>query len=249
VRSVPVYDEIGRGYRRTRREDPRILALITEALGGAQSVVNVGAGSGSYEPEDRFVLAVEPSVRMIEQRGPDSAPVIRAVAESLPFRDRVFDAAMAVLTIHHWSDPDRGINELRRVARERVVILTFDPQGPGFWLTDEYFPEFVLRDRARCPPIVRVTEHLTNAEVLPVPIPHDCADGFLGAYWRRPEAYLDDRIRTAISSFAQCNDLSALTRLEHDLESGRWHARHRSLLDRTELDIGYRLVVGQPLGA
>jgi SAM-dependent methyltransferase len=246
VKSIPVYDEIGRDYRRTRREDPRLFSQITEALGGAQSVVNVGAGSGSYEPKDRSVVAVEPSIRMIAQRGAESAPVIRAAAEFLPFRDRVFAAAMAVLTIHHWSDPNRGLRELGRVVRERVVILTFDPQSEGFWLTDEYFPEFVQRDRARCLPIDKVTEHLRNAEVFPVPIPHDCVDGFLGAYWRRPEAYLDARVRTGISSFAQCADLSPLTRLGHDLETGRWHARHGSLLDRTELDIGYRLVVGQP---
>jgi SAM-dependent methyltransferase len=241
-----VYDMIGGGYRLTRKEDPRIASAIFDALEDSPSVVNVGAGTGSYEPTARLVVAVEPSPEMIGQRPHGSALVIRAVAESLPLVDGAVAAALAVLTVHHWQDQDRGLRELSRVARDRGVIFTWDPSGPGFWLTDEYFPGFIERDRERCPTVARLRASLWDAEVITVPIPHDGEDGFLGAYWRRPAAYLDPAVRSGISSFALGTDLSPLDRLARDLDSGEWEARHASLLTAEQLDLGYRIVVGRP---
>jgi hypothetical protein len=245
-RGPPVYDEIGVTYGKTRREDPRLRRLILEALGDAESVVNVGAGSGSYEPRDRFVLAVEPSVRMIRQRAEGAAAAVRAVAECLPLATGCVDASLAVLTAQHWTNQTAGMAEMCRVARERVVIFTWDPESKGFWLTRDYFPEFLDADRKRFPAIGSLTEHLREATVIPVPIPHDCQDGFMGAYWRRPGAYLDAAVRGGISRFAFCADLSALGRLERDLESGAWRAQYGDVQRAEEWDLGYRLVIGKP---
>ena len=244
--SAQTYDTIGLQYATGRGEDPRIAALLRRALGDSPSVINVGAGTGSYEPRDRFVVAVEPSDTMIRQRRAGSAPVVQAVAESLPFRDGAVASTLAVLTVHHWSDQQAGLSELCRVARERVAILSWDPSSFGFWLTQDYFPEFVERDRLRCPAISTLASPLRNATVTPVPIPHDCVDGFLGAYWRRPAAYLDSAIRSGISSFAQSSHLSGLQRLADDLASGRWEAKYGELLERDELDMGYRIIAGSP---
>ena len=240
------YDRIGADYRQTRKEDPRLARLIARELQGARTVVNVGAGTGSYEPTDRFVVAVEPSAVMLQQRPPKAAPVVQAIAERLPFRDDAFDAAMAVLTVHHWNDQDAGMRELNRVAAERIVLLTWDPSHHGFWLMRDYFPQFLEADRHRLPPIERLLSAVRDGRVITVPIPHDCVDGFLGAYWRRPEAYLNATIRSGISSFATCRDLSPLQQLEDDLDTGEWQRRYGELLDEEELDIGYRLVVGRP---
>jgi SAM-dependent methyltransferase len=238
-----LYDTIGDGYRRLRRPDPRIAAAILHALGDAATIVNVGAGTGSYEPEDRRVVAVEPSMTMIRQRHPSAAPVVRASASALPFRDAAFDASLAILTIHHWPDTQKGLQELRRVARQRTVIFTYDPAFSGFWLAN-YFPEIRNIDRRICPPLDDVRRALGNVTILDVPIPHDCTDGFLGAYWRRPHAYLDASIRSAMSSFAKLGDITTgLARLEVDLTSGEWERSHGALLSRDTLDLGYRLVV------
>jgi SAM-dependent methyltransferase len=183
---------------------------------------------------------------MLRQRPPQTAPAVQAMAERLPFRNDAFDAAMAVLTIHHWHDQDAGLRELNRVAAERVVLLTWDPSHHGFWLINDYFPGFLEADRKRLPPIKRILSTVGEGRVITVPIPHDCVDGFLGAYWRRPEAYLNANVRSGISSFATCADLSPLQRLEDDLESGEWQRRYGELLDEEALDIGYRLVVGRP---
>ena len=241
----PLYDTIGRNYRRYRQPDPRIGAAIVQALGNARSVVNVGAGTGSYEPVDRRVIAVEPSMVMIRQRPPDAAPAVQASAMALPFRDAGFDASMAILTIHHWPDWQRGIGELRRVADGPVVIVTWDPSNTGFWLTD-YFPDTLRADRQIFPTVAQIGSELKSMSVLELPIPHDCSDGVLGAYWRRPEAYLDEGVRSAISTFSKLGDLSpALERLRQDLKTGAWHRRHGSLLNLPELDLGYRLLVGR----
>lgn len=237
------YDDRGTGYGRTRRPDPRIAAAIRSALREAASFVNVGAGTGSYEPDDRSVVAVEPSMTMIRQRGAAAAPCILGRAECLPFPDRSFDAAAAILTIHHWGDRSRGLRELRRVSRDRVVLLTWDPEVGGFWLTREYCPEFLETDRRRFPGMAEIREALGPIESVPVPIPHDCVDGFLGAFWRRPEAYLDPAIRNGISSFAAGGFEPGLRRLEVDLASGRWRDRNAAILDAAELDLGYRLVI------
>ena len=239
-----LYDTIGRGYAAYRRPDARVAARIGAALGGARTVVNVGAGAGSYEPADRAVVAVEPSAAMIRQRRQGSAPAVRASAEALPFADGAFDAALAVLTLHHWPDQRRGLAEMRRVARGRVVVLTWDPAHPGFWLTRDYFPEILEIDRPMFPSPARIAEALGPVDVIPVPVPADCADGFLGAYWRRPEAYLDDGARGAISVFAKLQGVRPrLDRLRAELADGSWAARNAHLLALPELDLGYRLVV------
>jgi len=245
---VELYDRIGRSYQQFRRADPRIAELVLQALGSAGSVVNVGAGVGSYEPVDRHVVAVEPSLTMIQQRPPSSAPVVRASACALPFADSTFAAALAILTIHHWPDKAKGLEELARVARERVVLLTWDPSasGPGarFWLIDEYFPEIPEMDRRIFPTIEDIERVLGRVSIVDVPIPRDCTDGFLGAYWRRPRAYLDPDVRGAISAFAKLSNVDArLERLRRDLDSGEWRRRHRSLLSACCLDLGYRLIV------
>lgn len=239
-----LYDRIGVGYSAYRRPDPRIAARIAEALGPARTIVNVGAGAGSYEPADRAVVAVEPSAGMVRQRPPSAAPAVRASAESLPFRDASFDAAMAVLTIHHWPDWRAGLREMRRVARGRVVILTWDPDHPGFWLVRDYFPEILAVDRVILPRLTEIERILGRCDVRPVPIPADCSDGFLGAYWRRPETYLDAGARGAISTFAKIRNLQpGLDRLRADLADGTWERRNAPLLGLPELDIGYRLIV------
>lgn len=239
-----LYDEIGVGYRNARRPDPRIASAILSALGEAESVVNVGAGAGSYEPLDRFVIAVEPSMTMILQRRPSSAPVIQASATRLPFRDASFSAALAILTVHHWPDRARGLDEMARVAADRVVILTWDPATSGFWLVENYFPEIVEIDRPNFPSLEEFGRALGHTEVSAVPIPHDCVDGFLGAYWRRPHAYLDADLRRAISTFSKIRTLEpGLTRLRRDLNDGTWERRYGDLLSRSEIDLGYRLVV------
>jgi SAM-dependent methyltransferase len=237
-----LYDRIGEGYSRARRPDPRIAAAISTALGDAKSVINVGAGTGSYEPTDRDVLAVEPSDLMIGQRPAGAPPCIRGTAEALPVEAQAFDAAMAILTIHHWNDWRRGLAELRRVARHRVVILTFDPSPGRFWL-EEYFPELVALDKIIMPPLDEMSAVLGPLMIAPVPILHDCTDGFLGAYWRRPEAYLDPVVRRSISSFSRIEGVrEGLEKLERDLQSGEWRARHARLLNLDALDLGYRLV-------
>jgi SAM-dependent methyltransferase len=239
-----LYDQIGRRYRNYRHPDPRIATTIGRALGPADTVVNVGAGAGSYEPTERFVVAVEPSLTMLRQRRAGSAPAVQASATSLPFRDGIFAAALAILTVHHWPDRTRGLEELVRVSRDRIVIVTWDPATAGFWLVDDYFPEIGVIDRQICPSIEEFRRVLDRVEVHPLPIPHDCVDGFLGAYWRRPHAYLDAGVRSAISTFSKLHDLaSGLTRLRHDLEDGVWVRRYGQLLSRSELDLGYRLVI------
>jgi len=240
---MELYDSIGRGYGARRKQDPRIAERILEALGPSRSVVNVGAGTGSYEPRDRALVAVEPSRVMIRQRPPEAAPAVRASATDLPFRDGSFDAALAVLTLHHWPDLPRGLAELRRAARRTVVILTFDPSAHGFWLTD-YFPEIPELDRRSLPALSEIERQLGRAQVFDVPVPCDCTDGFLGAYWRRPHAYLDPDVRSAISVFSRIGDVeSGLARLRADLDSGEWHRRYGHLLGLPQLDVGYRLIV------
>jgi SAM-dependent methyltransferase len=241
---APLYNAIGIGYSYYRRPDPRIATAITRALGDADTVVNVGAGTGSYEPADRPVVAVEPSLAMIRQRSTGSAPVVQASATHLPFRDTSFAAALAVLTVHHWADRVRGLTELARVAQHRVVIVTWDPETSGFWLVEDYFPAIAAIDRHILPSIEEFRRTLGDVEVRPLPVPHDCIDGFLGAYWRRPHAYLDPGVRSAISTFAKLSDVeSGLAHLRGDLADGTWDRRYGHLLRQSEIDLGYRLVI------
>ena len=238
-----LYDTIGVDYRRFRRPDARIARAIDRELGPARTVVNVGAGAGSYEPPQRRVIAVEPSIVMLRQRARDAAPAVQASAMALPFRDAAFEASMAVLTLHHWPDWRAGIKELRRVASGRVVIVSWDPSHAGFWLTD-YIPELLAADRRIFPPLAQIGQELGSMTVSELPIPHDCSDGVLGAYWRRPAAYLNDGVRAAISTFSKVGDVSAaLQRLRQDLDTGDWHRRYGAVADLSELDLGYRILV------
>lgn len=242
---MALYDSIGRGYSAFRKPDPRIARAIEEALGDARSVLNVGAGTGSYEPPRRTVLAVEPSEVMIRQRPAGSAPFVRGSADALPVETASIDAAMAVLSVHHWPDPERGLREMARAARERVVLLTWVPDGPPFWLTEDYFPEILSHDRTIFPATATLRALLERTigptSIEPVPVPHDCTDGFLCAYWRRPELYLNAERRGAISSFGRIDAGPGVERLRADLASGRWSDRNRALLELDALDVGYRL--------
>jgi SAM-dependent methyltransferase len=249
-----LYDSIGVSYRVTRREDPRVARVIWDALGDAESVVNVGAGAGAYEPHGRRVLAVEPSEVMVAQRPADAAPVVRGQAEALPLEDNSFDAAMAVLTDHHWRPRAEGLRELRRVARRRVVLFNVDPAQVGrFWLPRDYLPPAL----ELIPPPYRRPGHWAEElaalfgvepRIVPVPVPHDCSDGFYGAYWRRPSRYLERRVRDGISIFARLPEqevADAMARLGSDLEDETWRERYAALLALDELDLGYAVVVAE----
>jgi SAM-dependent methyltransferase len=242
-----VYDQIGCSYVVTRQPDLRIAAAIRTALGEVHTVLNVGAGAGSYEPTDLQVVAVEPALAMIHQRPAGTAPVIQAVAEHLPWSDAVFDAALAILTVHHWSDRAAGLAELQRVARHRVVLLTWDPAyRDAFWLTTRYVPEVMDFDVPRFPSMTELTRCLGRIKAQPLLIPHDCQDGFLGAFWRRPEVYLDPHVRRAMSGFAQLPPKvvnAGLARLAADLRSGQWDAQFGWLRAQTSFDLGYRLII------
>ncbi|MGW3730246.1 methyltransferase domain-containing protein [Streptomyces sp. NPDC000851] len=244
---MATYDMLGATYARTRQPDRRIAAQIHAALGNVTDVINVGAGTGSYEPP-QTVLAVEPSRVMLAQRPPGSAPAVQAVAEDLPLRDNAADAVMALLTIHHWSDLAAGIRELRRVARRRIVILTWEQRifREQFWLVREYLPEASAFDETRAISTDQLVDLLGGARQEPVRVPHDCTDGFGAAYWRRPHAYLDRQVRAGISMLAQTGEdaiAPGLTRLADDLTTGRWQTRHAELLTLETIDVGYRLLV------
>ncbi|HEX2103156.1 MAG TPA: methyltransferase domain-containing protein [Solirubrobacteraceae bacterium] len=242
-----LYDRLGVGYTTTRRPDPRIAAAIHTALGDAVTVVNIGAGAGAYEPEDRKLVAIEPSRVMIAQRPPAAAPAIVSSAEALPLADDSVDAAMAILTDHHWADRAQGLREMRRVARRRAIVFQHDPQiGAEFWLARDYLPTFVRRLRGKR--LADLMAPLGDVELRAVPIPHDCADGFLGAFWRRPHAYLDPEVRAGISVFRLLPEdevAAAVRALRADLESGAWARRNADILEREELDLGFRVVVAE----
>jgi SAM-dependent methyltransferase len=242
-----LYDTIGATYTVTRRTEPRIAAQVWAALGDARTVLNVGAGTGSYEPTDRQVLAVEPSALMRSQRPAGAAPCLIGSAENLPFDDQSFDAAMAFATVHHWPDPIAGLREMRRVAR-RVVVFTHDTSDTGwlhrFWLTRDYVPE--VADLLVGRPSVNELARAIGARIEPVLIPWDCADGFFEAYWRRPEAYLDQKVRHGVSVWARVGtqaEQRAVRGLRDDLSSGRWAERNRDLLDLEAAELGLRLLI------
>ncbi len=240
------YECGGWSYARHRRTDPRIEALVHDALGAARRVINVGAGSGSYEPVDRYVVAVEPSAQMRSQRSPDRVPAIDATAECLPFDDGVFDAAMAMVTLHQWSDAAAGLRELRRVASGPVVILTFDGDAlDDFWLAD-YVPELVEAERHRYQPLDWIADQLGGTTtVTAVPVPIDCHDGFTEAYYARPERFLDENVRRAQSAWGFVDDeveARAVDRLRADLEDGTWLRKYGHFLERPTLAGSLRLL-------
>ena len=244
------YDAIGADYAATRREDPRIARLIHAALGDAQTVVNVGAGAGSYEPRDRRVIAIEPSDVMIAQRASDRSPAIRAGAYPLPLADRSVDAATAILTVHHWdADQERGVKELRRIARGPVVILTFDPDvSARMWLVADYLPEVAELDRRTCPSPDRVATWLgSDVDVQVVPVHRDTPDWMLASFWAHPERVLDPRARNATSGFARMRPevvARVVDAVARDLRDGTWDARHGHLRYLHQYDAGLRLLVG-----
>jgi SAM-dependent methyltransferase len=240
------YDNIGRTYAATRRADPRIAAQIDAALGDAQRIVNVGAGTGNYEPSHRHVVALEPSITMIRQRPAGAAPSVQGAAEALPFKDASFDAALCVLTTHHWSDLEAGLQELQRVAPRQVVFFFDVDFTRELWLIDDYFPEINdLETEQRAPGTDRFAQTLHVQHVEPVPVPADCIDGFAGCYWGRPERYLDPVVQAGMSCFAQLDPeilAHGMEKLERDLESGAWDARHGHLRTEPSHDLGYRIL-------
>jgi SAM-dependent methyltransferase len=248
----PRYETIGEGYARTRREDPRLRARIHAALGDARTVVNVGAGAGSYEPLDRHVIAIEPSDVMAAQRPRTLVPALRGTASELPLRDGAVDAAMAILTIHHWDEHrERGVRELRRVARGPVVILTYDAEVAGeMWLGKDYLPELRALDLAVFPPAALLESWLGGTvEIQTVPLPRDCHDWMLGSFWAHPERVLDTDARNATSGFARMDPRlvdRVVAAVRRDLEDGSWDARHGHLRALDEHDAGLRLVVARP---
>lgn len=240
---------MGVGYARVRRPDPRLASSIWSALGDAASIVNVGAGTGSYEPRDRPVIAIEPSAVMIAQRRADAPPVIAANAEALPLERDAVDAALAVLTLQHWADLEGGLKEMQRVARRRIVLLTVDPDVVGqFWLVRDYLPESHAVHASGFPTMSWLLQELPRARSLVVPVPNDCSDGFMLAYWARPEAYLDETIRMASSVWHQLPGgvvERGLSRLRHDLARGDWERRYGHFRRRDSLDVGLRLVCAE----
>lgn len=246
--AAEVYDEIGRDYASLRRPDRRWAARIHDVLEGHHCLVNVGAGAGSYEPRFLSVVGVEPSMTMLRQRSSSAAPVVCSAAEQLPFPDSEFDVALAVLTVHHWSDPVRGLAEMRRVSRKQVVV-TWDPnvRAQEFWLVRDYLPQATERE-ARLATLATIVKQLEPATTDVLPVPDDCVDGFFGAYWKRPGAYLKPTVRAAISSLALLDSstvCAAIERLRIDLDNGHWHARNAALANLSAIDLGYRLVVAE----
>lgn len=246
------YDSIGAGYALTRREDPRLAQRILEALGAAKSIVNVGAGTGSYEPSDRYVLAIEPSDVMAAQRLPHLAPALRAEAHCLPLRDQSVDAGMTVLSLHHWDDrQEEGVRELRRVARGPVVIVTYEPAVcREMWLFKEYLPEVAELEGRVTPSTAQLVTWLGGrTHVDTIPVPRDTPDWTLMSFWAHPERVLDASARNATSGFARMPvDVvgRVVAAVQRDLEDGRWDHRHGHLRRLNEYDAGLRLMVNVP---
>lgn len=243
------YEAGGATYATVRRPDPRIEAMVHEGLGDARSVLNVGAGAGSYEPADRRVVAVEPSAAMRAQRPAERVPAVIGIAEDLPFDDDSFDAVMAMITVHQWPDTARGLSELRRVARGPVVVLTFEGAAlDRFWLA-EYAPELIEAERGRYPTMESIAAALGERSVVrTVPVPIDCVDGFTEAFYGRPEAFLDDEVRAAQSAWGFIDDATerrSVERLAADLESGAWDERFGEWREMPEFEGSLRLVVGR----
>jgi SAM-dependent methyltransferase len=249
--SAERYDTIGTGYGRVRIPDPRIAALIEEALGDSVSVVNVGAGAGSYESPHRKVVGVEPSAEMIRQRAPDAAPCLVGRSEALPFVDGAVDACTAFWTVHHWSDQAAGLREMRRVARRRVILMNYLPGAiapEARWLSGVYFPHIARVDETLFPRLAACEASLGPCRVVAVLLPADCTDGFLDAYWARPEAYLEERVRAGISGFRlmpEAERTAGLERLTRDLASGKWDERFGHLRRETSFDAGVRVVIAE----
>lgn len=245
------YDQYGQQYSGYRQTDPRIAAYVNEALADAQTILNVGAGAGSYEPADKYVVAVEPSQVMRAQRlQKGKVPAINAKADHLPFDDNAFDAAMAMVTVHHWPDIDKGLKELRRVTRNQVIVMTFDPeQLDNFW-NAHYFPELIAVEKARYPAIDFIQQSLGGqSKVVSVPIPFDCTDGFQEAFYGRPEAFLQKEVRQSQSAWgflAAGQEEELVQRLADDLASGEWDRKYGHYRNEPHFTCALKLVVATP---
>ncbi len=237
------YDTIGINYAQKRKSDPRIAAQILERLQGVERILNIGAGTGSYEPIDMNLVALEPSLEMIKQRSTDAHPVVQGTAESLPFEDGSFSHALTILSMHHWKDQAKAFQEINRVVRDKFIAISWDPKSAGFWFTRDYFPEVVEMDQANFPSIDILNEHFDDVKVEPLLIPEDCIDGFLAAYWKRPTAYLNEDVRNSISSFSKLDHIEGpLQQLEADIKNGVWQEKNQSILNQSELDAGYIII-------
>lgn len=247
MKAMAAYDQIGVGYSAHRRADRRIASRIDDGLGDARSVLNVGAGAGSYEPSHREVTAVEPSAEMIAQRPLGAAPVVQASAESLPFDDDSFDAGLAVLTAHHWVDLNAGLDEMLRIARKRIVMVTFDSEAlEDLWITADYFPEMLDLQRPSGASSRKLMERLPGASSSPIPVPRDCTDHFFAALWARPELLFEDEVVRPMwvwQSISEESRRAGRERLAADLQTGAWEERHGHMRKREELDVGLRLLV------
>ncbi|MGB0385176.1 MAG: class I SAM-dependent methyltransferase [Ardenticatenaceae bacterium] len=238
-----IYDKIGITYSVTRCTDPKIAKQLYSELQGAARIVNIGAGTGSYEPKNVELVAVEPSAKMIAQRKDGSHPVEKAFAEKLPFEDNSFSHAMTVLSMHHWENRALAFSEINRVATEKFVAITWDPKSDPFWLTRDYFPEIYEMDKPIFPDLEELKEHFDDVKMRPLLIPSDCKDGLLAAFWKRPDAYLTSQVRQATSAFAKLKNLSeGLQKLEDDLASGAWAKNNHAILGLSSLDVGYRII-------
>jgi SAM-dependent methyltransferase len=238
-----LYDDIGVNYSVTRCTDPKIAEQLYAELKGATRIINIGAGTGSYEPDNVELVAVEPASEMISQRKPGSQSVQQASAEKLPFDDRSFSHAMTVNSMHHWKDRALAFSEINRVATERFVAITWDPSSEPFWLTRDYFPEIYEMDKRIFPGMNEFIYYFDEVRITPLQIPSDCQDGLLAAFWKRPEAYLSSKVRQSTSPFSKIKRLSeGLRKLEDDLATGTWAKNNRAILSLPSLDVGYRLV-------
>lgn len=238
-----IYDDIGINYSVTRCTDPKIAQQLYDELQGAARIVNIGAGTGSYEPGNVELVAVEPSAEMISQRKLGSHRVERAFAEKLPFENSSFSHAMTVLSMHHWEDRERAFSEINRVVTGKFVAITWDPKSDPFWLTRDYFPEIYEKDKCIFPELEIFNEYFDAVSIIPLPIPSDCKDGLLAAYWKRPEAYLSSEVRQSTSAFSKTKCLSeGLQKLEDDLASGVWVKNNHTILNSSSLDVGYRII-------
>ena len=241
-----IYDQIGLDYSVQRCTDSRIAKQLNESLKGATRIINIGAGTGSYEPTDVPLVAVEPSAEMIAQRKPGSHPVKQATAEQLPFANNSFSHAMTILSMHHWQNKVQAFNEINRVVTQKFVTITWDPEAKPFWLTRDYFPEIHEMDIQIFPTIEELKKHFDQVIAKPLFVPHDCRDGFFAAFWRRPEAYLSEKVRKSMSPFAKVNNLTAgLQKLKADLEDGSWQKKNKSILNSASLDVGYKIVTAK----
>ena len=244
------YEHGGQKYSGQRKTDPRIAEYVHRALGNAKTVLNVGAGAGSYEPEDRYVIALEPSASMRSQRMNNGrTPAVIGFADTIPFDDNAFDASMALVTVHHWPDLDKGLKEMRRVTKDAVVIMTFDPDALNEFWNVHYFPELIEVERQRYPSVDSLIKSLGgNCEVQKIPVPFDCTDGFQEAYYGRPEAFLEKDVRMSQSAWGFLPaglEEQYVQALANDLASGEWDRKYGHYRKEPDFTCALRLIISR----